>query len=128
MGGRSTQAAGAIAGATIGAGTGAGAGAGVGAGEVPAGHLLQVDAQYPPAGAPPTNMKLALHAPYAFCSQPKGLGLHSTCRRTILLRLSFRLADKTGTTRFTVSHAACAHAVYTFDAKGVQRTMYACMT
>ena len=34
-----------------------------GAGDVPEGHLLQVAAQYPPAGAPAVNMKPSLHLP-----------------------------------------------------------------
>lgn len=70
LGERSRQAAGGIAGGTAGAtAIGAGAGAGVGAGDVPTGHLLQVEAQYPPAGAPAINMKLALQAPYVLCNQ-----------------------------------------------------------
>ena len=43
------------------------------AGELPYGHLLQVAAQYPPAGAPATNMNDALQALNAFCSKHQAL-------------------------------------------------------
>lgn len=38
-------------------------GVAAGADDVPEGHLLQVAAQYPPAGAPAVNIKPSLHLP-----------------------------------------------------------------
>ena len=56
------------AGLLLGEARGLGVGVELGLGEVPEGQRLQLAAQYPPSGAPATNMKGSPHLPKLACS------------------------------------------------------------